>query len=138
MTNLAGSFKRQGYVTVLETPVSLSAGITDEELDRKAEYAAFLEETHLDELRPGARVEFSLPGQYCRLLEHIALHRYFLECEGQAPCSQGVAHWYDEVYVPAVQVIRAEGILERFAGRTEADLYLWLAEHQDEIGEAEG
>jgi hypothetical protein len=125
----------EAAVTVLETRVPLSPDVTAEQLDRMAEYEAFLKETHLDELRPGVEVAFSLPGQYCKLLEMIALHRYFLECEGQALCAQGVADWCDESYLPVVEVIRQMGLLKRFPGRTEADLYLWILEHREQLGE---
>jgi hypothetical protein len=33
------------------------------------------------------------------------------------------------VYLPVVKRIRASGILDHFPGRTEADLYFWIAEN---------
>jgi len=46
---------------------------------------------------------------------------------------EAVAHWYDVVYMPVVEVIRRLGVLRRFPGRTETDLYLWLAEHRAQL-----
>ncbi len=37
--------------------------------------------------------------------------------------------WYDDVYLPMVEVIQTNQILKNFPGRTEADLYLWINEH---------
>ena len=121
----------EAYVTVLESPVPLPAHVTGEELELKGEYAAFLHEIGPGTLRQGADLQFSLHGQYLKLLEHIAVHRYYLGLEEkrEIPQAEAVARWYDEVYLPLTRVIWEEGILGLFPGRTEADLYLWIIEH---------
>jgi len=43
--------------------------------------------------------------------------------------AEAVAHWYDSVYQPVIESIRANHILADFRHRTEADLYLWIIEH---------
>jgi hypothetical protein len=65
------------------------------------------------------------------LIEHIAVHRYFmgLEQHHRIRWHQAVASWYDNLYLPAVRVIRDHNILKEFARRTEADLYLWIMDH---------
>jgi nucleotide-binding universal stress UspA family protein len=101
----------------------------------RAEQAAFLEQTALDESRPGADLTLTEPGQYHVLREHIDVHRYYLG-EGQAEprtLAEAAADWYDSVYMPIVRVIRDQGLLREFPGRTETDLYLWLAEHRAEL-----
>ncbi len=122
----------QAYVTELQTRVPLSPDIDPEKLILKAEYADFLEKTHLDEIRPGADLSVSETGQYPKLLEHIDVHRYYMGLEQQREISyeEAVAHWYDTVYLPFAKVIQDEGILRDFPGRTEADLYLWISEHR--------
>ena len=47
----------------------------------------------------------------------------------EIPIEEATASWYDEVYLPLVQVIRDQATLKEFPGRTEADLYLWIIEH---------
>ncbi len=122
----------EASVTELETPVPLSADIHLDDLDLKEEYALFLQDTRLGDLRPDQKIEFTLPGQYRKLHEHIAVHRHFLGLNEmrEIPYSEAVARWYDEVYQPVVQVIREDGILDHFPERTEADLYLWISEHR--------
>jgi hypothetical protein len=44
--------------------------------------------------------------------------------------AEAAADWYRSVYLPVVETIHASGILGRFPGRTEADLYLWIAENR--------
>jgi hypothetical protein len=41
-----------------------------------------------------------------------------------------VGNWYDEAYLPVLATIREQNILRDFPGRTEADLYLWISDHQ--------
>jgi uncharacterized protein (TIGR00730 family) len=135
-----GATSVEATVTELDTPVPMSADVAEGDLDLKEEYATFLEVTGLNVRRPGQDLEFTLPGQYQKLHEHIAVHRYFLgqREKREIPYAEGVERWYDEVYSPVVQLIREEGILEQFPGRTEADLYLWITEHRHYLGERYG
>jgi hypothetical protein len=96
------------------------------------ERAAFLEETQLDELRPGGAIALTIPGGYHLLREHVAYHRYVQsqEWEREFTVEEAAAQWFDQVYRPVVDVIRRSGILREFPGRTEGDLYLWIIEHQ--------
>ena len=135
-----GATAVEAYVTEFETPVPLPADAVAADLDLKGEYAAFLLETGLDRLRPEQQVEFTVPGQYRTLEEHIAVHRYFVSQREsrEVRYEEAVARWYDEVYCPLVKIIGEAEILELFPGRTEADLYLWLIEHQHYLSEETG
>jgi nucleotide-binding universal stress UspA family protein len=136
----SGTPSLQAYVTKVESRVSLPPEADPEDVILRAEYSEFLHRTRLDELRPGSDLSASVPGQYRKLLEHIDVHRYFmgLDEERPIPYEEAVTHWYDHVYHPVVDVIRAQGILQDFPRRTEADLYLWVAEHREELKEALG
>jgi nucleotide-binding universal stress UspA family protein len=130
----------QAYVTEVRTKVPLSLDDQPDDLILKAEYADFLEHTRLDKLRPEANLSLTVPGQYQTLEEHIAVHRYFmgLEQEREIPYEEAVAHWYDEIYLPVVQVIQERGILRDFPERTETDLYLWVSERRAALEERLG
>ena len=126
------------YVTEIEVSVPLTADVQIDDLDLKAEYAAFLEGTNLAEIRPGAQIELTLSGEYERLLEHISVHRWYLG-EGQGaevPYEEAVASWYDNVYTPLVKLINDQQLLGNFPGRSEADLYLWIIEYEWFLREA--
>ena len=71
------------------------------------------------------------------MLEHIAVHRYFMGLDVKRPVSEkeAISHWYDTVYLPIVQVIRSSHILEEFPSKTEGDLYLWVLERQQCLNE---
>ncbi|MBE9471347.1 MAG: hypothetical protein IMY75_04470 [Chloroflexi bacterium] len=122
------------------TRVPVTADLDAGDLEIKGEYTRFLERTRLDELRPDQRVEFTIGGGYERLLEHIAVHRYFMGLEQQRfiPEDEAVCDWYEHVYLPLVYIIREKDTLADFPGRTEADLYLWVMDHQHYLRERFG
>ena len=132
-----GASHIEAYVTEVQTKVPLTPDVQPDDLIVKAEYAEFLEQTHLDQLRPGADLTMSLPGRYQALLEHIDVYRFYLGLSEQREVSyeEAVAGWYDEVYMPIVQVIRNRATLREFPGRTEADLYHWISKHQAALQE---
>ena len=130
----------RAHVTEVITKVPLPAGMQPDELIISSEYAAFLDSTHLDELRPEQDLRVSVPGQYWRLENHIEVHRFFVEMAEERDLSdaEAVAHWYDHMYWPLVTTIRQQDLLKDFPGRTETDLYIWTAEHQAGLRNAMG
>src|SRR3990170_7904346 len=58
--------------------VPVTSDLQPEDLELLGDRVEFLERTGLDRLRPAARVEATLLGGYERMLEHLAVHRYFM------------------------------------------------------------
>ncbi len=110
------------------------------ELILNQDRAAFLERTHILELRPEARIETDVPGQYQKLLEHIDVHRWYLgeQRRGEVPYQEAVASWYDLVYLPLVKILREQNLLEAFPRRTETDLYIWTIARQAYLDQTYG
>ena len=125
-------------VIEIDTPVILTPDITVDQLALKAEQANFMEATHLAELRPDAHIETTQPGLYRHLQEQIALHRWYVgERRGaEVTPDEAVTAWYEDIYLPVIQVIRDQGLLKSFPGSSEADLYLWISEYQGYLREA--
>jgi hypothetical protein len=94
--------------------------------------AKFITQTRIDVLRPEANIETTLLGQYETLKEHITVHRWYLGeyRNKEVSYDDAVISWYDYVYLPIVEMIREQKILDEFPGRTETDLYLWIIRHQ--------
>ncbi len=132
----------QAYVTPVRTRVPYAPGDDPSDLIVRSEQAAFLERTGLDRERPGAErtVRVTEPGGYATLLEHIGVHRWYMGIDEDrpVPMPEAAGHWFDDVYAPVVRAIVESGVLRGFPGRTEADLYLWLAEHRAELAERIG
>jgi hypothetical protein len=126
----------QAHVTELPTAIDLEPGMSEEELNAAAAYAAFLEESGLKRLRIHHQdMTVSEPPRYAELLGHIYLHQRWLERERGHSVSldEAAVDWYDNVYRPAVTLIRKYKVLEYVTDRTEADLYLWLVDHLQEV-----
>jgi nucleotide-binding universal stress UspA family protein len=127
-----GATHIQAHVNVVRTRVSLSVDTSPEDLILMEEFAAFLDETHLDEILPNAQLKLTFPGMYKTLKEHISVHRYYLGLEKKREISyeEAARHWYEAVYLPVIEIIRELGLLHEFPGRTETDLYLWVSDHR--------
>jgi len=112
--------------------VPLEPDVEPEDLILKEEHTRFLEETRLDRLHPEADLSVTACGRYEVLLEHIRVHRYYMgiDEDREIAWEEAVDHWFDTVYLPVARSIRRQGLLRGFKGRSEADLYLWLAEHR--------
>ncbi|MEZ0397219.1 MAG: universal stress protein [Anaerolineales bacterium] len=128
------------HVIEVRTPVPLTPDVQPDDLIIKAEYAEFLEQTRAAELLPGVDLSLTAPGQYARLKEHIDVHRYFMGLDLRRDVSdeEALLDWYETVYRPIVEAIRAHGLLRWFPGRTETDLYLWVSDHRYELQEQLG
>ncbi len=119
---------------VVDVPirVPLEADTSPDDLILKAGYADFLEKTLLDREYPDQRIELTRPGGYHQLLQHIEVHQFYMGLRSRhyPSLAEATSNWYREVYRPVVERIRESGILQRFPGRTEADLYLWITENR--------
>jgi hypothetical protein len=80
------------------------------------------------------------PSRYNDLLGHIYLHMAVMKSSSgeEVTLQQAAADWYDNVYRPAVTLIRKYEILKYMPERTEGDLYLWIIEHLREVRETFG
>lgn len=123
------------YVTEVKTRVPLTATDDPNELICKSRYADFLEKTNLDKLRSEADLLMTFGAHYSLLLDHIEVHRYYMGLDFQRDVSyeEAVAHWFDNVYMPVVQMVREQGVTRDFPEQTEADMYVLLAEHRAEL-----
>lgn len=129
----------EAYVTEVRTKVPLTSDVQPDDLIVKAEYAEFLERTRIDQSR---RVDLNttVPGQYEKLQEQIEMYRGRIKQKEnrEFTLEEAALRWYDDWYLPLIEVIRDQGILRDFPERTEADMYLWVLEHREAIQEELG
>ncbi len=120
--------------------VNITPNIRPEDLEILENKVNFLERTALDDLIPEANIKLTIPDGFDRMLEHIAVHRYFMGLDWKRDISEeeAIRHWYDTVYMPIVRVIRETDILSEFPNKTEGDLYLWVLDHQRYLAEEQG
>lgn len=138
--------RKQGQIFIeaevreCSTRVNITPDLKPEDLEIIEDKVHFLERTALDTLKPDAYIKLTIPDGFDRMLEHIAVHGYFmgLDLKRDITDEEAVIDWYDNVYMPVIQVIRETGILREFPEKTEGDLYLWVLDHQHYLAEEEG
>jgi nucleotide-binding universal stress UspA family protein len=130
----------QAYVTEVETRVDLTPEITPDEVIIKGEQVRFLEKTKLDQSIPDLDISATTAGAYPTLLEHIAVHRYYMGIEQQReiPFEEASEDWYKKVFTPVVNIINHRDLLHDFPDRTAVDLYLWAADHRASLSQEVG
>ena len=135
-----GATHIQAYVTEVHTKVPLSANVTPDEVILKSEYAEFLELTQLDQTRPGCDLSVSTPGQIQLIEAQIQdCQRALSDRQGkEVPLETAAQVWYDETYLPVVQVIREQGLTRDFPDHSEADLFLLVTAHREALEELLG
>jgi hypothetical protein len=122
------------------TRVNITADIKPEDLEILQDKVNFLERTSLDTLIPDAYIKLTIPDGFERMLEHIAVHHYFmgLDLKRDITEEEAIIHWYETVYMPVINLIRDTNIIKEFPGKTEGDLYLWILDHQHYLSSEEG
>lgn len=123
-------------VTSLASEIRIDPGMSADEL-RKAvvdyEKAIFYDNTNFAWLTGCDSLDFTAPGRYDVIYNHILVHKYYLNegLEEEIPFSDALVSWYENVYKPIIDIIVAERLDARFPGRTASDLYVWIVKHWD-------
>jgi len=123
-------------VISLTTEILLKPSMTSDDL-REAiinyEKRIFYCETFFGDLTDYWTLDFTAPGRYDVVYNHILVHKYYLneDLEEEIPFFEALASWYNNVYFPVITTIREQWLLANFPGRTEADLYVWIITHWD-------
>jgi hypothetical protein len=135
-----GQIYIEAEVRECATRVNITPDIRTEDLEILGNKVNFLERTSIDTLIPGANIKLTIPDGFDRMLEHIAVHRYFMGLDWKRDISEeeAIKHWYETVYMPIIHVIRETEILKEFPDKTEGDLYLWVLDHQHYLEQEEG
>jgi hypothetical protein len=130
-------------VTELTTEINIRPGDTVDELRRAVilyEKDIFYEKTDFGVLTGCFDLDFSMPGRYDVIYNHILVHKYFLNqtVTEEIPFHEALVSWYNNVYDPIIQIIDAEKLLARFPGRSPGDLYEFIVKRWDYLKEKYG
>lgn len=131
----AGATTIEAHVWEYETRVPVEPNDDLNDIFIRQEYQEFLAQSHLDINRPDQRIVFTVPGRYRQLGEEMAQHREWLDRQHIYTVSfeEAAADWFDTIYKPMAEVIRAKDALAEFPGRTEADLVAYILRYRDEL-----
>lgn len=122
----------------LKSEIVLPSSVTPETiLDEviKYEKRVFYTETGFGDLTEDWNLDFTSPGQYDVIYNHILVHKYFINetIPKEIPFPDAMLSWYQNVYQPVLRVIRKKKLLKKFRKRTESDLYVWIIKRWDEL-----
>jgi len=130
-------------VISLGTKIIIDPDSSIEALYRKVleyERKDFFDQTGLDKLFPDFPFECTGTGQYEEIVSHIFVHKYFInqELAKELPLDDAVRSWFENVFEPIVHMVQNDGLLLRFPGRTNVDLYVLIVKHWHYLKEKYG
>jgi hypothetical protein len=120
----------------LASEILIRPGMTIEDLRREVlnyEKRVFYNETNFGELTDYWDLNFSSPGRFDEVYNHILGHKYFINQGKKEEISfaDALVSWYQNVYRPIIDAITESRIVSRFPDRTTADLYVFIVKHWD-------
>lgn len=125
-------------VVELNAEIPFKNGMSLAELKEKVidyERKHFLQETKIDKYIDMSEIYFTAPGRYMELLNHILGHKYFINesSDEEITLEEAAKSWYENLFCPIRETVREDNLLARFPHRTEADMYIWVVKHWDDL-----
>lgn len=125
-------------VISMSSEISISPSMTTDSLREsliKYEKNIFYEKTEFGKLTGCETLNFSFPGSYDVIYNHILVHKYYLNQKSQEeiPFSDALVSWFNNVYEPIIGIIEDDRLYMQFPGRTPSDLYVWIVKHWDHL-----
>ena len=99
------------------------------------EKRVFYSETGFGDVTDYWVLDFSVPGQYDVIYNHILTHKYYINMNKteEIGMDQAILSWFRTVYLPVIRVIDRHHVLKYFKGRTKSDMYVYIIKYWDEI-----
>jgi hypothetical protein len=125
-------------VISLKSDITLKPGVTADTLLEeiiKHEKRTFYTDTGFGDLTDYWSLDFTSPGQYDVILNHIMVHKYYMneKVSQEIPLEEAILSWYKNVYQPVLKVIKKHRLLGKFKKRTSSDLYVWIIKQWDDL-----
>ncbi len=122
----------------LQSEIKLKPGSTISEMKKQVinyEKRVFYTETNFGDLTDYWCLDFTSPGSYDLIYNHILIHKYYINenQEKEIPEQEAIKSWFYNVYVPVIESIEKYNILKNFKGRTKSDLYVFVIQYWDEL-----
>lgn len=125
-------------VISLQSEIKLKPGTTRESIQTeliKYEKRVFYAETGFGDLTDDWNLDFTSPGQYDVIYNHILVHKYYINSgiNTEIPFGDAMLSWYRNVYQPVMHVIKKYHLKRKFPHRTASDLYVWIIKQWDDL-----
>lgn len=125
-------------VVSLQSEIKLRPGDSLERMTRQVityEKRTFYSETSFGDITDYWCLDFSVPGQYDVIYNHILTHKYYINMKKTEEISMenAITSWFTTVYMPIISVIDRQRMMRGFPHRTKSDMYVWLIKYWDEL-----
>lgn len=125
-------------VISLQSEIKIKNGSSKQQILKQVinyEKRVFYTETNFGDITDFWDIDFSSPGQYDVIYQHIQIHKYYINepLDTEISLEQGILSWFNNVYMPIIQHIREHKIMHFFKHRTESDLYVWIVKYWDDL-----
>lgn len=99
------------------------------------EKRVFYSETGFGDITDYWCLDFSRPGRYDVIYNHILTHKYYMNLSrtDEVSMEEAITSWFNKVYLPLVTIIRNKHILKSFPHRTLGDMYVWTVRYWDDL-----
>lgn len=100
----------------------------------------FYDETNFGDLTDYWTLDFTSPGRYDVIYNHILVHKYYLNEQKteEIRFDEALLSWFQMVYLPIIAIIEKYHLLSDFKNRTASDIYVWIVKHWDELKQKNG
>lgn len=138
VAKLQGVENIDAEVVSLQSEIKLKPGSTKEQMIKQVidyEKRIFYNETNFGDITDYWCLDFSTPGQYDIIYNHILIHKYYInqDKKEEIPMDQAILSWFANVYLPVIKAIEKYRIIRKLKGHTISDLYLFLIKYWDEL-----
>jgi hypothetical protein len=125
-------------VVSLQSEIKLKPSNSKKDLLKQVlqyEKRVFYNETSFGDITDYWCLDFSTPGQYDVIYNHILTHRYYINMgiTEEIPFEDALLSWFENVYLPVIKTIEQNHILRLFKDRTHSDLYIYVIKYWDEL-----
>jgi hypothetical protein len=130
-------------VISLKSEIKLRPGMTKRQILKAVlhyEKRTFYAETGFGDITDDWNIDFTSPGEYDVLYNHILIHKYYINMNQteEIPLHEAVLSWYQNVYTPLIQILISQKIMKKFKHNTLSDMYVWIIKYWDELKEKFG
>ena len=125
-------------VVSLQSEIKLHPGDSLQKMTKQVieyEKRVFYGETGFGDVTDFWCLDFSVPGQYDVIYNHILTHKYYINMNKteEIGMDKAMMSWFTSVYTPVIKTIENHKIMRSFRNRTKSDLYVWMIKYWDEI-----
>lgn len=99
------------------------------------EKRTFYMETSFGDITDYWVLDFTTPGKYDLIYNHILTHKYYINQnqEEEIEWEEAVNSWFRNVFLPVIHYLEDYKVMRHFKKRTTGDLYVWIMKYWDQL-----